>query len=195
MSAAGPPLQARKDAAGEGQAFPPLQRIILDGRRPQLLDHHGYGMQVVASYVDLFAVSLVDGKIDGARHHLFRVEKGEIILDLPATAHHPIGRAQVIAVGGPGAEVLILPRRQIESDDFIAAWIRQLGKAIIGPNVDWTIHEAPADVRCDLGPGERRRGSAHNLVWTSVEAGVVRLMGLEAAYQPNDPPVPLTCGF
>ena len=42
----------------------------------------GTRLQVTAGHVDVFAVSLVEGKAAGARHHLFRVESGEIILDL-----------------------------------------------------------------------------------------------------------------
>jgi hypothetical protein len=57
-------------------------RIVLDGRHPKLLDHRGHVLQVVAGHVDVFAVSIVGGRTEGARHHLFRVESGEIILDL-----------------------------------------------------------------------------------------------------------------
>ena len=55
----------------------------------------------------------------GARHHLFRVESGEIILDLPEAVDSSGTRIQVIAVGGPGAEALVAPRAEFLSVDPI----------------------------------------------------------------------------
>src|SRR5476649_1171557 len=78
-------------------------RIVLDGRHPRPLDHREHVLQVMAGHVDIFAVSIPEGGTEGARHHLFRVERGEIILDLPETVDSPGNRIQVVAVGGPGA--------------------------------------------------------------------------------------------
>ena len=188
-------VRALGDAAGADRAALPLQRVVLDSRSPQLLDHHGYGMQVVAGHVDLFAVSRTDERTEGARHHLFRVERGEIILDLPEAGEHSSERVQVVAVGGPGAEALVLPRQQIETSDPIATWIARLGQVITGHRVDWTICEAEADAIFELTPGERRRGSAHDIAWISVDTGIVRLMGLEPAYRSSSAPAPLTSGM
>lgn len=68
--------------ADQEQAVYPPTRVVLDGRRPKLLDHRGHALQVTAGYVDVFAVSTIEGSTTGARHHLFRVESGEILLDL-----------------------------------------------------------------------------------------------------------------
>ena len=59
------------------------RRMPLDGRRPRLLDHRGYVLNVVAGHVDLFAVVVAGGQVQGARQHLLRIETGEIIPDLP----------------------------------------------------------------------------------------------------------------
>src|ERR1700682_2349412 len=94
-------LQPTPAMADQEDAVEPT-RVALDGRRPKLLDHRGHALQVTAGYVDVFAVSMLEGSTTGARHHLFRVESGEIILDLEQSADGTGGRIEVIAVGGPG---------------------------------------------------------------------------------------------
>lgn len=169
------------------------ERLTLDGRRPQLLDHHDHILQVVAGHVDLFAVGVVDGKVETARRHLFRVESGEIIADLcdfVGPSH-----TQVIAVGGAGAEALVVRRTDCNNDALVEAWITKLSKVIAGPNPSWEIREATNLIAAEMVPGERRRGPARNVVWVSVQAGTAQLMGHEPAYQPGSPPVPLASGM
>ena len=183
------------DRTGKAPAVHQLQRVVLDSRIPRLLDHHGYVLQVVAGHVDLFAVRSVGESTQGARHHLFRVETDGIILDLAELADEPGERVHVIAVGGPGAEAVIMPREEIESFRPVAAWIGSIGTLLAGPNVDWTIREAEMDRKCELAAGERRRGSAQDILCASVEAGSIRLMGLEPAYLPSNPPALLASGM
>ncbi len=57
-------------------AGPAPLSIAFDGRSPMLLDHRGHVLKVTSGHVDIFAV----GDAGGARHHLLRVEKDEIIL-------------------------------------------------------------------------------------------------------------------
>ena len=67
-------------------AVPPQwERIALDGRRPWPLGDRGRVLRIVAGYVDLFAQVIGVGT-ERPRHHLFRVESGEIIVDLPSAA-------------------------------------------------------------------------------------------------------------
>ena len=51
------------------------------------------------------------------------------------------------------------------------------------------------DRRCELAAGERRRGSAQDILWVSVEAGSIRLMGVEPAYLSSSPPALLASGM
>jgi len=188
------------EALGEriGKAPQPvhqIQRVVLDSRIPRILDHHGYALQVVAGHVDLFAVRLVGEGARRARHYLFRVEAGGIILDLPELAHGPGEGVRVIAVGGPGAEAVIVYREDIESFSLVADWIGSLGAVMTGPSVDWTIREAEMDRRCELAAGERRRGSAQDILWASVEAGSIRVMGIEPPYLSTSPPALLAPGM
>jgi NHLM bacteriocin system ABC transporter ATP-binding protein len=166
----------------------------LDGRRPRLLDHRGYVLDVVAGHVDLFAVVVAGGQVQGARQHLLRIETGEIILDLPEHVASTGERLQVIAVGGLGTEVVMVPRTDYDNAELIHAWIAKLARLIAGPNPSWEIREAQRESD-DLVPGERRRGPARNIVWVSVSGGMARLMRSEPPYLPGSPSVPLTSGM
>ena len=88
-----------------------------------------------------------------------------------------------------------MPRPQVESFRLVADWIGSIGTVLAGPNVDWTIREAEMDRRCELAAGERRRGSAQDILWVSVEAGSIRLMGVEPAYLSTRPPALLASGM
>lgn len=169
-------------------------RIMLDGRHPTLLDHRERGLLVTAGYVDVFAVSLVKDSAEGARHHLFRVESGEVILDLPETVDDSGIRIQVVAVGGPGAEALAVPRPDIRFD-LVAVWIARLARLMAGPNPSWEMHEVAGDDAVAIPPGERRRGPARDIAWIALAAGSAKLMGLDPVLTPDGPPLPLTSGM
>src|ERR1700710_1386845 len=117
--------QAAATAHQEGNARP-AGHIAFDGRPPKLLDHHGYALQITAGHVDVFAVRLVEGSTEGARNHLFRVESGEIILDLQSGFNSSDAQVQVLAVGSLGAEGLLVPRMDIQSAEPAITWIRRL---------------------------------------------------------------------
>lgn len=180
-------------AAGGGSSRDAQQRIALDSRRPLLLNHHGYVLQVAAGHVDLFAVPSTETA--GARRHLFRVETGELIVDLPEDSDQTTESIQVIAVGSLGAEAQILPRNQFDKFDALAAWIEQLAKLAAGQQVDWSAREAKPGEQCELMPGEHCRAAGRGVVWAAVERGDARLMGEQPAYGDTLPPVPLASGM
>jgi NHLM bacteriocin system ABC transporter ATP-binding protein len=182
---------AARDAAIAGTD----QRLVLDSRQPQLLNGGGHALQVIAGHVDLFAVAITDAEGEGARQHLFRVEKNEIILDLPEAPGDAGARMQIIAVGGPGAEALILARERIEKFEAIAEWLSRLAKLSAEGSVDWAIRQPEPDEKCEIKPGERRRGAARDILWVRVESGAVRLMGQQPAYGADSPALPLTSGM
>jgi NHLM bacteriocin system ABC transporter ATP-binding protein len=188
-------LQPAPATANQEAAICLPARIVLDARYPKLLDHREHVLQVMAGHVDVFAVGIVEGATQGARHHLFRVESGEIILDLQETVDSSGTRIQVIAVGGPGAEALVVPRAEFLAPDSITAWITRLARMIAGPNPNWEMRELAADGVAEILPGERRRGSARSIVWVAVEAGTAKLMGLDPAFTAGGPPLPLTSGM
>src|SRR5712671_4034241 len=139
-------LLQQADATAHRQATgSPAGRVVFDGRHPKLLDHHGYALQITAGHVDVFAVRLVEGSTEGARHHLFRVESGEIVLDLQAGFNSSGAQVQVLAVGSPGTEALLVPRTDVQSTDPVTTWIRRLARLIAGPNPSWDMLEVPTE--------------------------------------------------
>ena len=103
----------------EEPVAPQWERIALDSRRPWSLDDRGRVLRIVTGHVDVFAVRSCAGA-ERPRHHLFRLESGEIVMDLPGTGG-AIDAVGVIAVGGPGAEVLMVPRESIDEVVVVVA--------------------------------------------------------------------------
>ena len=181
--------------ADQEQAVYPPTRVVLDGRRPKLLDHRGHALQVTAGYVDVFAVSTIEGSTTGARHHLFRVESGEILLDLEQSADSTGNGIQVIAVGGPDAEAQVLPRLEIRSLDLVTTWITRLAGLIAGPSPGWEMRELAHEGATGISPGERCRGPGRGIVWVALQAGTAKLMALDPLLAAGGPPLPLTSGM
>jgi NHLM bacteriocin system ABC transporter ATP-binding protein len=170
-------------------------RLALDARRPRLLDHREHVLQVTAGHVDVFAARMPESSTVGARHHLFRVETGGILLDLQNTAAVTGFGTQVIAVGGPGAEVAVVPRATFHSFDLIEKWIAQLAQLMAGPNPNWDMREVTDCGEMEIAAGERRRGPVRNIIWVSLKTGTARLMRLDPILTADGPPLPLTSGM
>ena len=83
-----------------------LERDLLEvaGNRPLLLDDPDAVWLVAGGKVDLFAVELGPGNLDGARRHLRRLERGDALLgvDLGPAA----SALRLEARGTPGTRVL-----------------------------------------------------------------------------------------
>jgi len=188
-------IQQAGPAADQEASVRPPGHVVFDGRHPKLLDHHGYALQITAGHVDVFAVRSIEGSTEGARHHLFRVESGEILLDLQSGFNSLDAQVQVLAVGSLGAEALLVPRADIQSSDPVATWIRRLARLIAGPNPSWDMLEVPTEGAAAIPPGERRRGPGRSIVWVSLEAGAAKPMGLDPAISAGAPPLPLTSGM
>jgi NHLM bacteriocin system ABC transporter ATP-binding protein len=189
------PLISKPDIAT--MIEPPLaptaqEQIALDSRKPLVLDQDGRFLQVVSGHVDVFAVTVTDGRPQTARRHLFRLDRGEIFADLRDSAD--ASGMQIIAVGGAGAESIVRPCADC-NDNALDAWIGKLARLIAGSNPSWDIEEAPAFTAVSMAPGERRRGPARNIVWVSVTSGSALLMEQEPAYLPGSPPIPLSSGM
>jgi NHLM bacteriocin system ABC transporter ATP-binding protein len=174
-----------------GQQLTSNASLSFDGRRPKLLDHRGYALKVTSGHVDIFAVA----DAAGARHHLFRAEKDEIILNLQEGLSRLGSPIQIIAVGDSDADAVVVPNAAIVSFDQIARWIRQVGWLITGINPSWEMLEFACGEAASLSPGERRRAPARSIVWVSLESGTATPMGLEAGLAAGAPPLPLTAGM
>ena len=150
---------------------------------------------VAAGHVDLFAVKVVDGKTASARRHLFRVDSGEIILDLPQRFRRLRRVRAGHRRGNVGAEASLLPRPDLHEHSLVAQWIGRLAQVIAGPNPSWEIPDAPGEGTAELKAGERCRGPARRIVWLSVHGGTARVMGREPPYPADSPLFPLTSGL
>ena len=186
--------QTQATAGQQGSAAPP-GHVTFDGRHPRLLDHRGHALEITAGHVDVFAVGVAEGNAAGARHHLFRVESGEIILDLQDGFSRSGLQIGVVAVGSPGAGARLVPRADIASFDPVATWIRQLARLITGSNPSWDMLEVATDGDAAVPPGERRRGPARSIVWVSLASGTAKPMGLDPVIGADGPPLPLTSGM
>lgn len=170
------------------RSFPP---VSFDGRHPKLLDHRGHALKVTSGHVDIFAVA----DECGARHHLFRVEKDEIILDLQEGLNRLGSPIRIVAVGPPGTEAAIVPQAAVDAFDSIAGWIRHLAWLITETNPSWDMLEVAIGENAPIAPNERRRGPARSMVWVSLDSGTAKPMGLEPAIAAGGPPLPLTAGM
>ena len=164
--------------------------MALDGRRPVLLDHHGYVLEVVAGHLDIFAVEVEDGE-HGIRHHLFRIESGDVVPDLPASAGRGIN---FIAVGTDGTLASARSRSDFSSAAQATRWIERLARFVAGPAPHWQMAELP-EGEARLSPNECARGPMRGLLWLTVEHGDVSLMGLAVSHAAGSPPLPLTSGL
>lgn len=107
-------------------AASPARRTAIDPRHPVLLNERDHALEVSAGHIDIFAV-----ETDGVRHHLLRCEIGEVILDLHTACERSAIRLQIVAVGGPDAEITTVPRNEIATDRM-SGWIARLSSLAAG---------------------------------------------------------------
>jgi NHLM bacteriocin system ABC transporter ATP-binding protein len=172
----------------------PRDRMLLDPRHPLLLDDREQVLAVRAGHADIFAVEK-EGPNEMRRHFLFRLGVGEIILDLHTACEQSGSRLQIVAVGGPGAELIAQPRAGIGSADVLARWLSHLARLVIAPGVAGTMPElVPGEAR-ELKTSERCRGPMRSIAWTRITAGTARLMELKPDLATGEGPIPLVAGF
>jgi len=181
-------MTARLENIVSGASLVASAEVALDGRRPIQLDHHGHVLEIVAGHADIFAVD-VDAGAYGGRHHLFRIESGDIIPDLPS-----VDGLTFIAVGTDGTRALARSRTDLTSDADATRWIERLARFVAGPAPAWQMAEL-AEGESELAAGESRRGPMRGLLWLTVKHGALKLMGAGPAYAGGSQPLPLTAGL
>lgn len=179
-------------AALASLAEPPFEEA-LDGRRPLLLDHHGFVLQLLAGHADIFAVEFKNGRY-GRRHHLFRLESGEVIPDLPMLAPASADEFRFIAVGSQGGRVSLVRRTDLTSVDPVARWIERLARFVTGSSPRWQMAELQEGVG-ELVSGECRRGPMRGFAWMTVERGEFKLMGVGTPCAVGNHPLPMTAAL
>jgi len=167
--------------------------VAMDGRRPMLLDQRGRVFQITSGHADVFAVDVKNGQ-PGARHHLLRIENGDIIPDLPDVADPSGDGLYFIAVGSGGSKASLFRRTELTSTMHVLRWIERLARFVAGPAPRWQMAEL-AGGNGELTAGECRRGPMRGLAWLTLEKGALRLMGLGPTYAASSHPLPLTSGL
>jgi len=169
------------------------ERVRLDARRPLRLEPAGSVLLVSAGFVDLFAQPRVEDRTDGARTELFRVEGGNIVLGLPLDDIDTTGRRlDILAVGGPACEGLLLDRRQLADIGLVDTWILRLCTAL-GDGGRTTRH-AETGGSIELYRGERLAAPARGVAWLRVERGEIRLMDVAVPWTVEDGLLPIAAG-
>jgi NHLM bacteriocin system ABC transporter ATP-binding protein len=177
------------DSEGAGPRDAP-ERMKLDPRHPRLLDDLEQLLRVKAGYVDVFAVAS-----DMSRRHLFRVGADEIILDLHTACTKGAGGLRIVAVGGPGAELVRLPRTSAVPADALARWISHLAGLVIPPGLPGTMTELVSGEPREMPAGEKCRGPMRHIGWTRIVAGSAKPLGLDPAFASGDQRLPLAAGL
>ncbi|TWB87138.1 NHLM bacteriocin system ABC transporter ATP-binding protein [Bradyrhizobium macuxiense] len=174
-------------ATGRPTAPSATRRVAIDPRHPILLNERDQVLEVSAGHVDIFAV-----ETNGVRHHLLRCEIGEVILDLHTACERSAAIGlQLVAVGGPDAEVITVPRSEIASDR-LSNWIARLSMLAAGSARSDNASELIGGETRDLHPGERCRGPKRNIVWARIEAGSVKPLDLDLVFEAGIVRIPLT---
>jgi NHLM bacteriocin system ABC transporter ATP-binding protein len=182
-----------KPAPAAASAAPP-RAMSLDPRHPLLLDDCEQVLAVKAGHVDVFAIEK-EGANEMRRHFLFRLEVGELILDLQTACAKTGSRIQIVGVGGAGAQLVHLPRAAVISPDALARWLSHLARLVVPPALPGATPElVPGEAR-ELQAKESCRGPMRNIVWTRITEGTGKFMGLERDLAPADEPTPLVAGF
>lgn len=166
------------------------REILLDPRHPRLLDDREQVLSVKAGHVDIFVVAA-----DMRRRHLFRVEAGDVILDLHTACAKSGGALQIVGVGGPGTQLVSVPRTAVISGELLARWIARLAGLVIPPGLPGMIPELVTGQTGEMEAGQRIRGPMRSIAWTRIEAGTAQFLGLDPAFTPGDPPLPLVAGL
>ena len=166
------------------------RRLAVDPRRPILLNDRDEVLRVITGHVDIFAM-----ETSGTRHHLFRVEAGEIVLDLHTACEQSPGRLHIVAIGGPEAELVAVSRTEIECSDELCRWITCLSELTVMSAASDNGPELIGGEAIELQAGELCRGPKRSVAWAQIEAGSASPFDLDLDLEPASPPVPLTARF
>ncbi|PAY05293.1 NHLP bacteriocin export ABC transporter permease/ATPase subunit [Bradyrhizobium sp. UFLA03-84] len=166
-------------------AASPARRTAIDPRHPVLLNERDRALEVSAGHIDIFAV-----EADGVRHHLLRCEIGEVILDLHTACERSAIRLQIVAVGGPDAEVTTVARNEIAMDRM-SGWIARLSSLVASSAQSDGASELIGGETRQLRAGERCRGPKRSIVWARIEAGSVKVLDIVPELEAGSPFIPL----
>ena len=159
------------------------QLIEAEGNQPIMLDNPDLAYVVYSGAIDLFAVSEVNGEVQGARQHLFRSAAGQLILGV--SADQASGGLRLLARGTAGTRLLRLSQarlwamaRELEYADLIGDMIEPWFKGLVdcissdlAPK-DSTALESGQSYSCTAG---ETVFTSRGLVWAELNEGTLHL--------------------
>jgi len=148
------------------------------GNTPLWLDAPESVWLIRAGRIDVFAVPAVPVGVPVARRHLFRVSVGcllcGVVVDGP-------DRPRLLAVGGPGSEVVHLRREQlagltgIELEPLLSGWIQGLTASVVLRRADGKVTPLEPG-QLHLGP-DQAASPSQQTVWARHVKGASRFLG------------------
>jgi NHLM bacteriocin system ABC transporter ATP-binding protein len=153
-------------------------RRELAGNTPLWLDAPESVWLIRAGRIDVFAVPSLPQGVPVARRHLFRVSVGCLLCGVVVDGHD---RPRLLAVGGPGSEVVHLRREQLagltalELESLLNGWIRGLIDSVVLRRADGKVTPLePGEVK--LQP-EQTASPGQQTVWARHVKGASRFLG------------------
>ncbi len=144
--------------------------------------------RVHTGYVDVFAVQLRQGRPAGRRHFLLRLAQGMPVFGLGQPV--PEGGWTLLAVGGLNTEAVPVPPGKPQAD-AIEAWIAVNDEVFRDPELSWGDVQLALPGTVSLKAGNTLAAHGHQVLWASVQEGVLR-GGAGRQATPGSPPLPVS---
>lgn len=175
--------------------------IDAEGHQPVLLDDPTHAWVVYSGSIDVFAVTMQDGEICGARRHLFRGRAGQLLLGI---APHAQDRGvRLLARGTTGTRLLCLKQArlwelgsELEYTNLVAAmgasWVLGLGQGLAQGLLpkDALLLEAGQEYQL---VAQQATLPARGLLWAKPYGGSLHIgANPDLDWTPNDGYVPLS---
>jgi len=172
----------RLENAGEG--------LVMTGARPVLLDDPGLAYYLVAGKIEIFTVTIKDGRPLGGRDHFLTLEPGEACFGMDLGMVKDSG---FLAMGKSGSQVRRIPLaelRQIAADEHVGKkvasvldkWVTRMAarltRDVAKPETEVRLE---ADKPAVLDKGKRAKALA-GVCWIDIEAGTLSFLGMNALY-------------
>jgi NHLM bacteriocin system ABC transporter ATP-binding protein len=165
------------------------------GNAPLWLDDPDSAWLVRSGPVDVFAVPPPHDGVAGARRHLFRAEVGQLLCGVAG----PQDRPRLLAVGGPGSQVVSLRREQLvgltgrpELAALVNGWVRGLTAGVAHGRAPGKVKRLEAGKQLELAAGGAT-SPARRILWARHVQGASCFLGkAELPLKAEDGFVPLT---
>ena len=148
----------------------PRNWIAGGSHKPLHLEDATQAFVVRRGHFDVFGATT--GGAGGRRHHLFRVETGDILFGVPAAAD----RFGLVAVGSLESAVEPISLDSEVDKAAIETWVTRLSQAAVEPTTEWPERVA-APGQASLADLQRLTADPREVHWIAIASGTVNLLG------------------